>query len=87
MCLRPPFCFARGEKGVALLVVPKRFGNYVRMPPKPKSRYSNVAEVVEDLMDSDIEWDSDSEYGDLSSEEEDAIDESSDLQDVVASDR
>ena len=57
------------------------------MPFKPKSRYSNVAEIIEDLMGSDIQWDSNSEYGEFSSEEEDAIDECSNLQDVVDSDR
>ena len=41
------------------------------MPPKPFKTYSSVQDVLNDVLNSEFEVLSDSEYGEISSEEED----------------
>ena len=45
------------------------------MPPKPSKTYSSVQDVLNDVLDSDFEVLSGSEYGEISSEEEGLINE------------
>ena len=40
------------------------------MPPKSSKTYSSVQHVLNDVLDSEFEVSSDSEYGEISSEEE-----------------
>ena len=56
------------------------------MPPKPSKTYSSVQDVLNDVLDSDFEVLSGSEYGEISSEEEGLINEGFDpkLDDINA---
>ena len=45
------------------------------MPPKPSKTYSSVQDVLNEVLDSEFEVLSDSEYGEISSEEEGLINE------------
>jgi hypothetical protein len=57
------------------------------MAKASKKIYHNVEEVLQDVLDSDFEFDSDSELGDLSSEEEELINEGLDPEVDVAQSR
>ena len=56
------------------------------MPPKPSKTYSSVQDVLNDVLDSDFEVLSGSEYAEISSEEEGLINEGFDpkLDDINA---